>query len=98
MYRRRHGAVRHYRASLRRAKITSYKVKDNAMDSSFSSTYAEARQDFLSLVSERNAKLVSEIHPTARGAQGEYLAMDLATFGDPDAEKTLILVSGTHGK
>jgi len=68
------------------------------MASSFSNTYAEARQKFLSLVSDRNARLVSEIHPTARGAQGEDLAMDLATFGDPDAEKTLMLVSGTHGQ
>jgi len=68
------------------------------MAGSFSNTYTEARQKFLSLTSERKAKLVSEIHPTARGAQGEDLAMDLATFGDPDAEKTLILVSGTHGQ
>ena len=68
------------------------------MVSAFSNTYAEARQKFLSLASERNAKIVSEIHPTARGAQGEELAMDLATFGDADADKTLILVSGTHGQ
>ncbi len=55
------------------------------MASAFSNTYAEARQKFLSLVSNRSAKLVSEIHPAARGAQGEELAMDLALFGDPDA-------------
>src|SRR5207248_10976487 len=28
----------------------------------------------------------------------EDLAIDIAIFGDPDAEKTLFLVSGTHGQ
>ncbi len=68
------------------------------MSSSFSDTYVKAREKFLALVSARKAKLVSEIHPTARGVQGEELAMDFAVFGDPDAEKTFMLVSGTHGQ
>jgi hypothetical protein len=63
----------------------------------YSDTYAEARQKFLTLVADRGAKLQSVVHPE-RGAQGEELAMDVATFGDPDAEKTLLLVSGTHGQ
>ncbi len=68
------------------------------MTSSFSDTYAQARQKFLSLASERAAKVVSSVHPTERGAQGEDLAIDIAIFGDPEAEKTLFLVSGTHGQ
>jgi len=68
------------------------------MLTAFSATYAEARQKFLSLASERDAKVVSVVHPTERGAQGEALAIDLATFGDPNAKKTLFLVSGTHGQ
>ena len=68
------------------------------MEGSYSETYAEARQKFLSLASARGAKLISNVHPTARGAQGEELAIDIATFGDPDAEKTLFMVSGTHGQ
>jgi len=68
------------------------------MTTSFSSTYAEARQKFLALASKRGAKVVSVVHPTARGAQDEDLAIDVATFGDPDADKTLFLVSGTHGQ
>lgn len=63
-----------------------------------STTYAEARSKFLALASEHNAKVVTAVHPTERGAEGEDLAMDIAIFGDPNAEKTLLLVSGTHGQ
>jgi len=67
-------------------------------ESAFSATYAQARQQFLALAADRGAKVVSAVHPTERGAEGEDLAIDLATFGDPDADKTLFLVSGTHGQ
>lgn len=67
------------------------------MSTAYSDTYAEARTKFLSLAEERRAQVVSEVHPE-RGAQGEELAMDIATFGDPRAAKTLFLVSGTHGQ
>jgi hypothetical protein len=68
------------------------------MTDSYSQTYAEAREKFLSIASNRQAKIISVPHPSERGAQGEELAMDFAIFGDPDAEKTLFLVSGTHGQ
>lgn len=67
-------------------------------ESAFSATYAEARRKFLALAAGRDAQLVSVVHPTECGAEGEELAIDVATFGDPDAEKTLFLVSGTHGQ
>ena len=38
---------------------------------------------FLDLVAERGAQLESVPHPTERGAEGEELAIDVATFGDP---------------
>ncbi|MHA4837944.1 DUF2817 domain-containing protein [Sphingopyxis sp. MSC1_008] len=68
------------------------------MSDSYSKTYAEARQKFLSLASKRDAKVVTRVHPSERGAEGEELAIDIAIFGDPDAEKVLFLVSGTHGQ
>jgi len=73
-------------------------MEDIRLSSPYSETYAEARQKFLSLASERRARVISVAHPTARGAQGEDLAIDIAAFGSPDAEKTLFLVSGTHGQ
>src|SRR3546814_19687099 len=68
------------------------------MSAAYSSTYAEAREKFLALASSRGAPVISRVHPTARGAQDEELAIDIAVFGAPAAEKTLFLVSGTHGQ
>lgn len=68
------------------------------MSDSYSKTYAEARRKFLTLASQRTARLISRTHPTELGSEGEELAIDIAIFGDPDAEKTLFLVSGTHGQ
>jgi hypothetical protein len=65
---------------------------------SFSDTYSEARRRFLALAADRQATVLSVVHPTERGVEGEELAIDIATFGDPEAEKTLFLVSGTHGQ
>ena len=63
----------------------------------FSATYAEAREKFLSLAREKKALIHSVFHPEL-GVEGEELAMDLAVFGDPRAEKTLLIISGTHGQ
>lgn len=68
------------------------------MTTAFSNTYAEARAKFLDLAAARDAAVISTVHPTECGAQGEELAIDIATFGDPAAKKTLFLVSGTHGQ
>jgi hypothetical protein len=68
------------------------------MPSAFSASYAEARTKFLALAKARGAKLRSAVHPGARGIDGEDLAIDLAVFGDPQAGKTLLLISGTHGQ
>src|SRR3546814_9958268 len=46
------------------------------MSAAYSSTYAEAREKFLALASSRGAPVISRVHPTARGAQDEELAID----------------------
>ena len=68
------------------------------MSTPFSDTYAEARQKFLSLAHERDAKVVSVVHPTARGAQGEELAIDVATFGHTAQKRPCSLYPGLTGK
>jgi hypothetical protein len=73
-------------------------VVTSSEESAFSDTYAEARRKFLDLASERDAMVVSVVHPTERGAEGEDLAIDVAVFGDVNAGKTLFLISGTHGQ
>ena len=37
------------------------------------------------------------MHPTAKGAQGEELAIDVAVLGPPDPREMLLLLSATHG-
>jgi hypothetical protein len=37
------------------------------------------------------------VHPSARGFDGEALAVDVALFGPGDASSLLCLISGTHG-
>jgi hypothetical protein len=74
------------------------RITETLVASPYSRTYAEARAKFLTIAAKRGTKTVSVVHPKARGAEGEDLAIDLAIFGDPDAERTLFLVSGTHGQ
>lgn len=63
----------------------------------FSATYAEARGKFLAAATARGYVLESHVHPTARGAAGEPLALDVATGGRPGAKRLLVITSGTHG-
>ena len=41
--------------------------------------------------------MTRHIHPTARGAAGEELSLDVSVLGDAAAPAMLVLVSGTHG-
>lgn len=63
----------------------------------FSGSYAEARRKFLDAAVHRHATLESFVLPGQRGALGETLAIDVAGIGVADAERLLILSSGTHG-
>lgn len=61
-----------------------------------SSTYAEAREQFLRAAEAAGATIFSDVHPD-RGLDGEELAIDVAEMGPPDADTALLVVSGTHG-
>lgn len=65
---------------------------------SFAPDYAEARALFLGAVGglEGPVHLETIEHPLS-GPNGEPLATDVASVGDPAAERVLILISGTHG-
>jgi len=62
----------------------------------FSTTYAEARDKFLSAARAAGASLVAHIHPET-GPDGGELATDCAWIGPEAARSVLLLVSGTHG-
>ncbi|HEX6794820.1 MAG TPA: M14 family metallopeptidase [Casimicrobiaceae bacterium] len=63
----------------------------------FASTYREARGKFVEAATGRHLSLESQVHPSAMGAEGEELAIDVAHLGDPDSASLLVLLSGMHG-
>jgi len=63
----------------------------------FAASYAEARDRFRRAAGARGLEVECTIHPTARGAQGEELSVDVALLGDRDAPSLLVLTSGMHG-
>jgi hypothetical protein len=63
----------------------------------FSATYVEARDKFLNAATQRGLALTRHRHPSASGAQGEELSIDVATLGPAGADRVLLLTSGTHG-
>jgi Protein of unknown function (DUF2817) len=63
----------------------------------FSQTYAEAREKFLAAAKARGLTVETHVHPSARGADGEALAVDVAVLGPAEATSLLCLISGTHG-
>lgn len=63
----------------------------------FGTSYAEARAKFRAAAAARGIGVQAHVLPGARGAQGEELATDVALLGVRDAERLLIVTSGTHG-
>lgn len=63
----------------------------------FSATYAEARQRFMAAAAARGLAVTTHVHPHARGADGEELAIDVACIGPGGAPSVVVLISGTHG-
>lgn len=64
--------------------------------SSFSLSYAEARERFLAACAGAGLTVRHHVHPL-RGRDGEELAIDVARTGAPDAANLLVVSSGCHG-
>ena len=63
---------------------------------SFGSDYPEARGKFLVAAKAAGAALEAVVNPN-RGPDGGELATDVAWIGPRDAERVLVMLSGTHG-
>ncbi|MGO4329978.1 M14 family metallopeptidase [Cupriavidus sp. 2TAF22] len=68
-----------------------------SLHTSFSRSYAEARQKFREVARSAGAALTDFPHPTKRGCADEELAMDVAWVGDAEARRFLMVTSGMHG-
>jgi hypothetical protein len=66
-------------------------------DGPFSESYAEARGRFIGEAARRGGVVRTYAHPTAEGPGGGSLCIDTASFGPSDADRALVIVSGTHG-
>ncbi|EIK93484.1 hypothetical protein PMM47T1_26867 [Pseudomonas sp. M47T1] len=62
----------------------------------FSSSYAQARQQFLLACARRGLPVASRVHPLA-GSDNETLALDVAYVGSPTARNLMVVSSGCHG-
>ncbi|MDH3640650.1 MAG: M14 family metallopeptidase [Gammaproteobacteria bacterium] len=62
----------------------------------FPTSYAEGRSQFVDLVSASNGTLESHEHPLP-GPADEQLFLDVGSWGDPGAATAVVLVAGTHG-
>jgi len=67
----------------------------NSADS-FSANYPEARTKFLEVAREAGAIHQQITHPE-KGPDGGDLSTDVAWLGPRDAERVLVMISGTHG-
>src|SRR6478609_6015809 len=67
------------------------------LSAAFAPDYAQAREKFEAAAAARSLDVERNEHPTARGAQGEALSLDVAVLGDADAPTMLLLTSGVHG-
>ena len=66
------------------------------LDGLFSENYSEARAKFLNACDSSGTSVKSYRHPDA-GPDGEELFTDVACFGPRQADRVLVLCSGTHG-
>jgi len=66
-------------------------------DAHFAADYAEARKKFLAAAAQLAAPIETHVHPSARGPDGEVLAIDIALLGDAVSPSLLLVTSGTHG-
>ena len=62
----------------------------------FAQSYREARAKFMAAADAAGLDVHSHPHPLL-GRDGEALAMDVARFGEPDAEALLLISSACHG-
>lgn len=62
----------------------------------FSSSYAQARQQFLLSCAQRGLAVSSRVHPLP-GRDNETLAIDVCRVGSPSARNLMVVSSGCHG-
>lgn len=63
----------------------------------FSADYPSARAQFQLAAARAGARLDIFTHPTASAVDGGTLTIDVAVLGPADADRGILIISGTHG-
>lgn len=66
-------------------------------ESYFSQDYRGARKAFIAACEARGVDVIARVHPRAKGPDGKPLFLDICALGPRQAQKALLLISGTHG-
>lgn len=64
---------------------------------SLTNSYVESRARFIRAVRDSGGSVESYRHPTARGAHGEGLYVDVGILGPRSAQKAFVCLTGVHG-
>jgi hypothetical protein len=64
----------------------------------YAPSYTAARRKFLSGAAAAKGEVRSFVHPQKQTPDGEPLAIDVACFGNPNAARQALFISGTHGQ
>jgi Protein of unknown function (DUF2817) len=67
------------------------------LHANFSDTYSQARQKFIAASTKAGCSVLAYEHPSARGAEGEVLAMDVASFIPAGSQQVVFVTSAMHG-
>lgn len=63
----------------------------------FPADYREGRAAFIAAVEAAGLGVTTRVHPGANGKDGLPLFLDTTTIGPREAERALLMISGTHG-
>lgn len=66
-------------------------------EDNFPADYREGRAAFIAAAEGAGLGVTTRIHPGANGKDGLPLFLDTTTIGPRDAERALLMISGTHG-
>ncbi len=67
------------------------------LHANFSQTYSQARQKFIAAATQAGCSVLAYEHPAAKGAEGEALAMDVASLIPEGAKQVVFVTSAMHG-
>ncbi|HUO03528.1 MAG TPA: DUF2817 domain-containing protein [Rhizomicrobium sp.] len=67
-------------------------------EASFAKDYRNARRAFIAACEHAHGDSIARVHPTALGPDGKPLFIDCVALGSRDAQKALLVITGSRGE